>query len=512
MRKKITISGDIYPALNVPMQKIDCSNGESLILYDTSGQSAHTCRTHWPASPSQTQTQLALAKQGIITPEMEYVAIRENLFFHNQGNPNKIPNRDTSIPAIISAEYVREQIASGEAILPANSRHQRLEPMLIGRQFLVKINANIGCSALKNDLDEEVKKATSAAQWGADTLMDLSTDGDINAVREAIIKHCPIPVGTVPIYQAFQCVQGNIGKLSWPLYRDVLIQQAEQGVSYFTIHAGLKLSDLPLTKSRITGIVSRGGAIMAAWCAKHQQENFLLRHFEEICEILQKYDVCISLGDGLRPGCIADANDAAQFSELATLGQLCKIAYTHHVQTMVEGPGHVPMHLLDENMQRQESLCHRAPFYTLGPLTTDIAPGYDHITSAIGAAIIAGKGCALLCYVTPKEHLGLPNLDDVKHGIMSYKIAAHAADLAKGHPAAHLRDDMLSRARFDFRWHDQFNLSLDPATAKRYHDETLPKDSAKKASFCSMCGPRFCPMHIQQEQIDNEGAEYARGH
>lgn len=422
-------------------------------------------------------TQLHYARKGIITPEMEYIALREGM----------------------DAEFVREEVARGRAIIPANINHPESEPMIIGRGFHVKINANIGNSAVASSIEEEVEKMTWATRWGADTIMDLSTGKNIHTTREWIVRNSPVPVGTVPIYQALEKVNGNAEELSWEVFRDTLIEQAEQGVDYFTIHAGVLLRYIPLTAKRVTGIVSRGGSIMAAWCLAHHKENFLYTHFEDICLIMKQYDVSFSLGDGLRPGSIADANDDAQFAELETLGELTKIAWKHDVQVMIEGPGHVPMHLIKENMDRQLAVCDEAPFYTLGPLTTDIAPGYDHITSAIGAAMIGWFGTAMLCYVTPKEHLGLPNKEDVKEGVITYKIAAHAADLAKGHPRAKQRDDALSKARFEFRWRDQFHLSLDPERAMSYHDETLPAEAAKSAHFCSMCGPKFCSMRITQD-------------
>ncbi|UMQ40966.1 phosphomethylpyrimidine synthase ThiC [Chryseobacterium sp. Y16C] len=452
-------------------------------------------------------TQLYYAKQGIITPEMEYIAIRENqrieqldsvskdMAFQHQGNSfgAKTPKNK------ITPEFVRDEIAAGRAIIPNNINHPESEPMIIGRNFLVKINANIGNSAVSSSIEEEVEKAVWACRWGADTIMDLSTGKNIHETREWIIRNSPVPIGTVPIYQALEKVKGVAEELTWEIFKDTLIEQAEQGVSYFTIHAGVLLRYIHLTAKRVTGIVSRGGSIMAKWCLYHHKENFLYTHFEEICEIMKKYDVAFSLGDGLRPGSIADANDEAQFAELETLGELTKIAWKHNVQVMIEGPGHVPMHMIKENMDKQLEECHEAPFYTLGPLTTDIAPGYDHITSGIGAAMIGWFGCAMLCYVTPKEHLGLPNKEDVKVGVITYKLAAHAADLAKGHPGVQYRDNALSKARFEFRWEDQFNLSLDPDTARSYHDETLPADGAKIAHFCSMCGPKFCSMKITQE-------------
>ena len=452
-------------------------------------------------------TQLHYAKKGIITPEMEYVAIRENQKIEQLKEATKGMDHQHSgnsfganTPASkITPEFVRDEIAAGRAIIPNNINHPESEPMIIGRNFLVKINANIGNSAVTSSIEEEVEKAVWACRWGADTIMDLSTGKNIHETREWIIRNSPVPIGTVPIYQALEKVKGIAENLTWEIFRDTLIEQAEQGVSYFTIHAGVRLKYIHLTAKRVTGIVSRGGSIMAKWCLFHHQENFLYTHFEEICEIMKRYDIAFSLGDGLRPGSIADANDEAQFSELETLGELTKIAWKHDVQVMIEGPGHVPMHLIKENMEKQLAECDEAPFYTLGPLTTDIAPGYDHITSAIGAAMIGWYGCAMLCYVTPKEHLGLPNKKDVKDGVITYKLAAHAADLAKGHPGAQYRDNALSKARFEFRWEDQFNLSLDPDTAREFHDETLPAEGAKIAHFCSMCGPKFCSMKITQE-------------
>ena len=441
------------------------------------------------ALPGRTVTQLHYARRGDITPEMEFVALREGL----------------------EPEFVRAEVARGRAIIPANVNHPESEPMTIGRNFLVKINANIGNSAVVSSIADEVDKMSWATRWGADTIMDLSTGRDIHTTREWIIRNSPVPVGTVPIYQALEKVDGRAEDLTWEVYRDTLIEQAEQGVDYFTVHAGVRLRYIHLTAARITGIVSRGGSIMAAWCLAHHEENFLYTHFDEMCEILAAYDVAFSLGDGLRPGCIADANDEAQLSELRTLGELTKVAWAHDVQVMIEGPGHVPMHKIKENMDLQLELCHEAPFYTLGPLTTDVAPGYDHITSAIGAAMIGWYGTAMLCYVTPKEHLGLPNRDDVKTGVISYKIAAHAADLAKGHPGAQAWDDALSKARFEFRWADQFALSLDPETAVAYHDETLPAEPAKTAHFCSMCGPKFCSMRISQDVRDYAAARGLTG-
>jgi phosphomethylpyrimidine synthase len=446
-------------------------------------------------------TQLAYARAGIVTPEMEYVAIRENLGREQRaGETARDGNAwGAQLPDYVTAEFVRAEIAAGRAILPANVNHPESEPMIIGRNFLVKINANIGNSAVSSSAAEEVDKMVWAIRWGADTVMDLSTGRNIHTIREWILRNSPVPIGTVPIYQALEKVGGVAEALSWEVFRDTLIEQAEQGVDYFTIHAGVRLAYVPLTVPRVTGIVSRGGSIMAKWCLAHHRESFLYEHFEEICEICRAYDVSFSLGDGLRPGCIADANDAAQFAELETLGELTRIAWARDCQVMIEGPGHVPMHKIKENMDKQLASCGEAPFYTLGPLTTDIAPGYDHITSAIGAAMIGWFGTAMLCYVTPKEHLGLPDRNDVKTGVITYKIAAHAADLAKGHPGARARDDALSRARFDFRWQDQFNLSLDPDTACAFHDETLPKEGHKVAHFCSMCGPKFCSMRISHE-------------
>ena len=456
------------------------------------------------AQAGKNVTQMHYARQGIITPEMEYIAIRENQ--RQLENVDTRQHRGQNFGAKnlteITPEFVRQEVAEGRAIIPANINHPESEPMIIGRNFLVKINANIGNSALGSSIDEEVAKMTWATRWGADTIMDLSTGKNIHETREWIIRNSPVPIGTVPIYQALEKVDGVAEDLTWEIFKDTLIEQAEQGVDYFTIHAGVLLRYVPLTAHRLTGIVSRGGSIMAQWCLAHQQENFLYTHFDDICEIMQAYDVSFSLGDGLRPGCIQDANDEAQFSELRTLGELTHRAWQHDVQVMIEGPGHVPMHMIKENMDLQLEVCKEAPFYTLGPLTTDIAPGYDHITSAIGAAMIGWYGTAMLCYVTPKEHLGLPNKKDVKDGIITYKIAAHAADLAKGHPGSQVRDNALSKARFEFRWEDQFNLSLDPDTARSMHDETLPKDAHKSAHFCSMCGPQFCSMKITQNVRD----------
>lgn len=460
------------------------------------------------AQKNRNVTQLWYARQGIITPEMEYVAIRENLALshaqlaHAEQMQHPGMSFGASIPSAITPEFVRSEIARGRAVIPCNINHPETEPMIIGRNFRTKVNANIGNSAVTSSIEDEVEKMVWATRWGADTVMDLSTGDNIHETREWIIRNSPVPIGTVPLYQALEKCNGVAEDLTWELYRDTLIEQAEQGVDYFTIHAGVRLAYIPLTAKRLTGIVSRGGSIMAKWCLAHHKENFLYTHFEDICEIMKAYDVCFSLGDGLRPGSIADANDDAQFAELKTLGELTKIAWAHDVQTFIEGPGHVPMHMIKENMDLQLEHCQEAPFYTLGPLTTDIAPGYDHITSAIGAALIGWYGCAMLCYVTPKEHLGLPNKDDVKQGLMAYKIAAHAADLAKGHPAAQLHDNAMSKARFEFRWQDQFNLALDPDTARAYHDETMPKEGHKLAHFCSMCGPKFCSMKISQEVRD----------
>ena len=467
------------------------------------------------AKPGRNVTQMHYARKGIITPEMEFIALRENLkrqaaMYQSNGNGNgrggsRLASQHpgnawgASLPDEVTPEFVRDEVARGRAIIPSNINHPEIEPMIIGRNFLVKINANIGNSAVASSIEEEVEKMIWATRWGSDTVMDLSTGKNIHETREWIIRNAPVPIGTVPIYQALEKVGGKAEDLTWEIYRDTLIEQAEQGVDYFTIHAGVRLRYIPLTANRVTGIVSRGGSIHAKWCLAHHEENFAYAHFEEICEIMKAYDVSFSLGDGLRPGSIADANDEAQFAELETLGELTKIAWAHDVQVMIEGPGHVPMHMIQENMERQLAACHEAPFYTLGPLTTDIAPGYDHITSGIGAAMIGWFGCAMLCYVTPKEHLGLPDKDDVKAGVIAYKIAAHAADLAKGHPGAQARDNVLSKARFEFRWEDQFNLSLDPETAKAFHDETLPQEAAKTSHFCSMCGPHFCSMKITED-------------
>lgn len=546
--QKLYLKGSLFPDIRVPAREVALSEGAPIpevLLYDTSGiysesnanidisQGLASAMPEWPmleescenyagrtvksedngfvseakATPSfptrllakrskngAAITQMAYAKAGIITPLMEYVAIRENC--------SKQENQQ-----YVTAEAVRKAIADGQAIIPRNINHSECEPMIIGSDFRVKINANIGNSAVTSSMVEEVEKMVWATRWGADTVMDLSTGRNIHNIREWIIRNSPVPIGTVPIYQALEKVHGIAEDLSWEVFRDTLIEQAEQGVDYFTIHAGLRLPYIPLTIGRLTGIVSRGGSIMAKWCLHHHKENFLYDHFEEICEIAKIYDVSLSLGDGLRPGSIADANDEAQFAELRTLGELTKVAWRHDVQVMIEGPGHVPMNKIKENMVEQVKHCHKAPFYTLGPLTTDIAPGYDHITSAIGAAMIGWFGTAMLCYVTPKEHLGLPNKDDVKIGVITYKIAAHAADLAKGMPYAQRRDDALSSARFDFRWHDQFNLSLDPETARKFHDETLPKEAHKVAHFCSMCGPKFCSMRISHDIKDSAAAQ-----
>ena len=463
------------------------------------------------AKPGQNVTQLHYARQGIITPEMEFIAIRENMGrakyrdeVLNQQHPGMAFG--ANLPQEITAEFVRREVAEGRAIIPSNINHPETEPMIIGRNFLVKVNANIGNSSVSSSIEEEVEKLVWSTRWGGDTVMDLSTGRNIHETREWIIRNSPVPIGTVPMYQALEKVNGIAENLNWEVFRDTLLEQAEQGVDYFTIHAGVLLRYVPMTAKRVTGIVSRGGSIMAKWCLAHHQESFLYEHFREICEICAQYDIALSLGDGLRPGSVADANDEAQFSELRTLGELTKIAWEYDVQVMIEGPGHVPMHMIKENMEEQLKHCHEAPFYTLGPLTTDIAPGYDHITSGIGAAMIGWYGCAMLCYVTPKEHLGLPNKEDVKVGLITYKLCAHAADLAKGHPGAQVRDNALSKARFEFRWEDQFNLALDPETARAYHDETLPQESGKIAHFCSMCGPKFCSMKISQEV-----REYASG-
>ncbi|HLG86376.1 MAG TPA: phosphomethylpyrimidine synthase ThiC [Alphaproteobacteria bacterium] len=497
----IRARGDVEDYEGRPIQLVD----DGLRRGEQSGHAAFPNASARPlrAKSGKAVTQLAYARAGIVTPEMEYVAIRENI--GRAARKDVVRDGEgfgAEIPDYVSPEFVRDEVARGRAIIPANINHPEAEPMAIGRNFLVKINANIGNSAVASSIAEEVEKMVWATRWGADTVMDLSTGRNIHTTREWIIRNAPVPIGTVPIYQALEKVGGKAEDLSWEIYRDTLIEQCEQGVDYFTIHAGVRLAYIPLTARRVTGIVSRGGSIMAKWCLAHHEESFLYTRFADICEIMRAYDVSFSLGDGLRPGSIADANDEAQFAELRTLGELTKIAWAHDCQVMIEGPGHVPMHKIKANMEEQLKHCHEAPFYTLGPLTTDIAPGYDHITSAIGAAMIGWFGTAMLCYVTPKEHLGLPDRDDVKTGVITYKIAAHAADLAKGHPAAKVRDDALSRARFDFRWKDQFNLSLDPDTAEHFHDETLPADGAKTAHFCSMCGPKFCSMKITQEVRD----------
>lgn len=511
--KKVYSEGKLYPEIRVPFREISLENKTKITLYDTSGPYSDPNATidiqqglasQRPWKKTKSHTQFHYAQQGIITPEMEFVAIRENLSRATKIDAQREQRLQgqsfsATIPAVITPEFVCQEVAKGRAVIPANINHIELEPMIIGRNFLVKINANIGNSPVSSSMEEEVSKLLLAVHYGADTVMDLSTGKNIHTLRESIVRNSPVPIGTVPLYQALEKVKGRVEDLSWEIYRETLIEQAEQGVDYFTVHAGVLAEFIPLALQRKTGIVSRGGAIMAKWCRLHKKQNFLYDHFEEICAIMREYDVTFSLGDGLRPGSIADANDEAQFAELKTLGELTKTAWNNEVQVMIEGPGHIPMHLIQENMEQQLLHCHEAPFYTLGPLTTDFAPGYDHITSAIGAALIAWYGCAMLCYVTPKEHLGLPNAEDVKQGIMAYKIAAHAADLAKGHPAARYRDDALSDARYEFRWNDQFNLALDPETAKKYHDESLPQKSAKKSHFCSMCGPNFCPMQHTQE-------------
>ncbi|QQQ20039.1 phosphomethylpyrimidine synthase ThiC [Brevundimonas vitis] len=554
--RKVYVAGELYPDIRVPFREVavhPSANEPPVTIYDSSGpytdptvtiditKGLPHVKTSWQldrgdiapvANPREVKpednghasgkhlaprfdtsrhrvfkgvegrpvTQYEYAQAGIITPEMEYVAIRENLR-REQNAPCIRDGEDfgASIPDYVTPEFVRQEIARGRAIIPHNINHPEVEPMIIGRNFLVKINANIGNSAVLSSVDDEVDKLVWATRWGADNVMDLSTGRNIHNIRDWIIRNSSVPIGTVPIYQALEKVNGVAEDLSWEVFRDTLIEQAEQGVDYFTIHAGVRLPFIPMTAKRVTGIVSRGGSIMAKWCLSHHRESFLYEHFEEICDIMRAYDVSFSLGDGLRPGSIADANDEAQFAELRTLGELTKIAWAKGCQVMIEGPGHVPMHKIKANMDEQLKHCHEAPFYTLGPLTTDIAPGYDHITSAIGAAMIGWFGTAMLCYVTPKEHLGLPDRQDVKDGVITYKIAAHAADLAKGHPAARLHDDALSRARFEFRWEDQFNLGLDPETARKYHDETLPKEAHKTAHFCSMCGPKFCSMKISQD-------------
>jgi phosphomethylpyrimidine synthase len=582
--ERIYIQGKLHPSVRVPLREVSTKDGARVRVYDTRGpwaDPAQVCdvrqglpplrlqwildrgdtagyegrevqpgdngylsfkhaeqaqgRVRWEsfsglkrrprkATGGVAVTQLAYARKGIITPEMEFIAIRENLG-REQAYEAAAEDRSNvrfqhagesfgaSIPRYITPEFVRDEIARGRAIIPSNINHPESEPMIIGRNFLVKINSNIGNSAISSSIEDEVEKMRWSITWGADTVMDLSTGRNIHETREWILRNSPVPIGTVPIYQALEKAGGRPEELTWEMYRDTLLEQAEQGVDYFTIHAGVLLRYIPLTVTRRTGIVSRGGSILAKWCLAHHQENFLYTHFEEICEIMKAYDISFSLGDGLRPGSIADANDDAQLGELATLGELTKIAWKHDVQVMIEGPGHVPMHLIKENMDLQLKLTHEAPFYTLGPLTTDIAPGYDHITSAIGAAMIGWYGTAMLCYVTPKEHLGLPNQKDVKDGVIAYKIAAHAADIAKGHPGAQERDNALSKARFEFRWEDQFNLSLDPTTAKDFHDETLPQDGAKLAHFCSMCGPQFCSMKITEEvkeAMDQKSVEFVK--
>lgn len=541
--RKVYLSSPTHPELRVPARSISQSPtreqsgtetrlapNPDILVYDTSGPYTdsvpHTnltaglpsARPWLTGRKGSRDTQFALARQGVITPEMEYIALRENMrqaqeFDLRQQHSGR--SWGASIPTEITPEFVRDEVARGRAVVPANLCHPELEPMIIGRNFLVKVNANIGNSAVTSSIGKEVEKLVWATRWGADTVMDLSTGKDIHQTREWILRNSPVPIGTVPIYQALEKVGGVAEDLTWEMYRDTLIEQAEQGVDYFTVHAGVRLPHLPLTARRRTGIVSRGGSILAKWCLSHHRENFLYTHFEEICEIMAAYDITFSLGDGLRPGSIEDANDDAQFAELETLGELTKVAWKHNVQTMIEGPGHVPMHLIRENVTRQLEACDEAPFYTLGPLTTDIAPGYDHITSAIGAAAIGWYGTAMLCYVTPKEHLGLPDKDDVREGVIAYKIAAHAADLAKGFPGAQDRDNALSKARFEFRWQDQFNLSLDPDRARSMHDQTLPAEAAKTAHFCSMCGPKFCSMRISQDLkgellqgLDNKAKEF----
>ncbi len=564
--KKVYIQGKLYPEIKVPMREITLSTEEKLLVYDTSGvftdpnvdidvtQGITPIRKEWIAKRGDVEeyegriikpvdngynsdeqldyvtagskglhrtplrakkgknvTQLHYARQGIITPEMEFIAIRENqklewtkeyLSDMERNGRLKGESFGANLPEEITPEFVRKEVAEGRAVIPVNINHPEVEPMIIGRNFLVKVNANIGNSATTSGIEEEVEKMVWSTRWGADTVMDLSTGKNIHTTRDWILRNSPVPIGTVPIYQALEKVGGIAEDLTWEVFRDTLIEQAEQGVDYFTIHAGLLLHHVPMTAKRVTGIVSRGGSIMAKWMIHHHKENFLNTHFEEICEIMKAYDITFSLGDGLRPGSVADANDEAQFGELKELGRLTKIAWEHDVQVLIEGPGHVPMHMIKENMEKQLEYCHEAPFYTLGPLTTDIAPGYDHITSGIGAAMIGWYGTAMLCYVTPKEHLGLPNRDDVKEGLITYKLAAHAADIAKGHPGAIARDHAMSKARFEFRWVDQFNIGLDPDRARDYHDATLPMEAAKVAHFCSMCGPKFCSMKISQEVRD----------
>lgn len=569
--QKVYFEGKIYSDIRVPMRRIDLTNGDVLHVYDTSGpytdpnieidveQGIPAIRKEWIQSRSDVEeyegrimaprdngysteeqlefvtagskglvrtpirakegknvTQLHYARAGIITPEMEFVAMRENqnlemtrTYLHDEEREARLKGHSfgATLPQEITPEFVRQEVAAGRAVIPCNINHPEVEPMIIGRNFLVKVNANIGNSATTSSIAEEVEKMVWSTRWGADTVMDLSTGKNIHTTRDWILRNSPTPIGTVPIYQALEKVNGIAEDLTWEVFRDTLIEQAEQGVDYFTIHAGLLLHHVPMTAKRVTGIVSRGGSIMAKWMIHHHRENFLYTHFREICEIMQAYDITFSLGDGLRPGSVADANDEAQFAELKTLGELTKIAWEYDVQTLIEGPGHVPMHMIKENMDKQLEWCHEAPFYTLGPLTTDIAPGYDHITSGIGAAMIGWFGCAMLCYVTPKEHLGLPNREDVKEGLITYKLAAHAADIAKGHPGARARDDAMSKARFEFRWKDQFNIGLDPERAMAYHDDTMPMESAKTAHFCSMCGPKFCSMKISQEVRDFADAQ-----
>ena len=568
--KKVYAKGKLYPDIRVPMRQIALTNGETITVYDTSGvytdpeveidvtKGIKPIRNEWIEARGDTEfyegrivkpeddgyrdhaqlayvmagakglyrkprrakagknvTQLHYARQGIITPEMEFIAIRENqklewtkAYLNDAEREGRLRGESfgANLPEEITPEFVRQEVAAGRAVIPANINHPEVEPMIIGRNFLVKVNSNIGNSATTSSIAEEVEKMVWATRWGSDTVMDLSTGKNIHTTRDWILRNSPVPIGTVPIYQALEKVGGVAEDLTWEIFRDTLIEQAEQGVDYFTIHAGLLLHHVPMTAKRVTGIVSRGGSIMAKWMIAHHKENFLYTHFEEICEIMKTYDVTFSLGDGLRPGSVADANDEAQFAELKTLGEWTKIAWEHDCQVLIEGPGHVPMHMIKENMQKQLEWCHEAPFYTLGPLTTDIAPGYDHFTSGIGAAMIGWYGTAMLCYVTPKEHLGLPDRDDVKEGLITYKIAAHAADIAKGHPGAIARDHAMSKARFEFRWVDQFNIGLDPERARDYHDETMPMESAKQAHFCSMCGPKFCSMKISQEVRD-----YANG-
>jgi len=569
--QKVYFEGTIHPDIRVPMRRIDLTNGDTLHVYDTSGPytdpnveidvekgipairkewiesrgdveeyegrimaprdngystdeqlefvtagSKGLVRTPLRAKEGKNVTQLHYARAGIITPEMEFIAMRENqnlemtrVYLNDAEREARLKGHSfgANLPEEITPEFVRQEVAAGRAVIPCNINHPEVEPMIIGRNFLVKVNANIGNSATTSSIAEEVEKMVWSTRWGADTVMDLSTGKNIHTTRDWILRNSPTPIGTVPIYQALEKVNGIAEDLTWEVFRDTLIEQAEQGVDYFTIHAGLLLHHVPMTAKRVTGIVSRGGSIMAKWMIAHHQENFLYTHFREICEIMKAYDITFSLGDGLRPGSVADANDEAQFAELKVLGELTKIAWEYDVQTLIEGPGHVPMHMIKENMDKQLEWCHEAPFYTLGPLTTDIAPGYDHITSGIGAAMIGWFGCAMLCYVTPKEHLGLPNREDVKEGLITYKLAAHAADIAKGHPGARARDDAMSKARFEFRWIDQFNIGLDPDRAREYHDDTMPMEAAKTAHFCSMCGPKFCSMKISQEVRDFADAQ-----